>query len=51
MIPKDPDLSQGNSNYDIKIITEFYCMMRNYKTPRGKYRQSTFRNKSQQDPL
>ena len=27
MIPKDPDLNQGNSNYDIKIITEFYCML------------------------
>ena len=27
MIPKDPDLSQGNSNYDIKIITEFCCLL------------------------
>ena len=27
MIPKDPDLNQGNGNYDIKIITEFYCLL------------------------
>ena len=26
------------------------CKTRNYKTPRGEYRQNTLRHKSQQDP-
>ena len=27
------------------------CKTRNYKTPRGEYRQNTLQHKSQQDPL